>query len=233
VIKTGRPRCADRVLEEIINMSKVVQTTGAFAVLLSTGFVIFVCCATCNGRQVSPRIAKLIDDSKQKKCFVYSDFDRNNPLTAEDALNALDYVKSHQDYNSYFLLLVLRTHYPAVYNKLGKDVRASVLCSALENTLALNDWGILSEKDSFDNEAARALLEAGEVSLKYLKPLLDNDKPALLNGSQAATRSIADKYRRKDYAYRYASLILGQTPAYSADPKKRDKDIENLIKKLN
>src|SRR5271165_1107218 len=213
-------------------MNTAIRLNGALTLKIVTAFFVSVCYVSGNDDHGSPRIAKLIDYSKEKKCFVFTDFDLINPLTAKDVPEALAYVKSHKDYTSYFLLLVLRTHHRDAYKQLDKDVRATIFCSALENTLALNDWSILAEKDSGDMESAHALLETGKVALKYLKPLLGNDKPALLDGSQESTLSIGYKYRRKDFAYRYASLILGQSASFWPDPKRRDKDIETLKSKL-
>jgi hypothetical protein len=186
------------------------------------------CHAPCQADQLAPRLAKLVDQAKDKKCFVFTDWDITNPLTERDVPVALGYVKSHPDYTAYFLVLVLRTHYPQAYRELRKEMRAAVLCSALERAHGFNDWSVLHERDSLDKVSARTLLDSGKVALQYLKPLLDNDKPALLYGSQAATLSIACKYRVKDFAYRYALLILGERPSFGADPATRDKAIAAL-----
>jgi hypothetical protein len=76
------------------------------------------------------------------------------------------------------------------------------------------------------------LVETGKAAFKYLTPLLGNDKAAPLNGSADATASVVYKYRRKDFAYRYVSLIIGEQPTFHTDPKARDKDIEMLKRRL-
>jgi hypothetical protein len=201
--------------------------------ILFVGSILVVLILFYPGNAASPRVDKLVAKAKDKDCFVFTDWHRDNPLTEQDVPHALAYVKSHRDYTSYFILLVLRAHYLDAYKKLGKEVRASILISALENAHSLNDWSILDSKDPFDKESAKALLETGKVALEHLKPLLENNQPALLEGSQAATASITNKYRRKDFAYRYISLIMGRSPAFDADPRRRDKHIDDLKRSLS
>ena len=64
-----------------------------------------------------------------------------------------------------------------------------------------------------DRTAAQALLELGDAARAPLIALLDDDRPAPLAGSEAATLSALHGYRRSDFAYRYLSKLLGREPA--------------------
>jgi hypothetical protein len=188
---------------------------------------------TCaSGHKQSPRVNRLIDESAKKKAIDQSGLLNENPLMASDVPEALAHIKKHPDYTSYHLLLAVRMYYPRSYKEISTDVKVAVLCSALKNTTFLNDWGTLHPSDSFEAESATALLETGKAALRSLLPLLDDDESAPLFGSKEATMSKKLMYRRKDFAYRYASLILGRSPVFHRDPKDRDKDIEALKTEL-
>jgi hypothetical protein len=185
--------------------------------------------ASLGGEKQSPNVKKLVAEASEKEPFGWP---KANPLLDRDVPEALAYIKGHADYTSYCLLLIIRKFYPAAYKALRNEDKSAVLCSALKNTAAPNDWGNLTPSSSSDGRSAKALLETGQVALKYLVPILDDDSPAHLYGSAEATYSIVYGYRRKDFAYRYASLILGKSPVFRADPKERDKDIEALKAEL-
>jgi hypothetical protein len=180
------------------------------------------------GEMQSPSVKKLVGKSMENEPFGWP---KANPLLDSDVPEALAYTKKHADYTSYHLLLALRKFYPASYKDLRNEVKSAILCSTLKNTTYFNDWGHLAPRP-FDNESARAMLETGKVALKCLAPILDNDDHAPLFGSADATMSEFWGYRRKDFAYRYASLILGKSHVFRPDPQQRDKDIEILKAEL-
>jgi len=197
-----------------------------------------------SGEKHVSSVTTLIDESTRKQSVLESrELKRTvsgdvvrwvyvNPLLDSDVPEALTYIKKHADYTSYLLLMTLRRHYPASYKDVANVEKSSILCSALKNTIVLNDWGNLQPSGSFDGESAKALLATGKVALRCLEPLLNDDSSAFLHGSQEGTLSVFYCYRRKDFAYRYASLILGKSPVFRADPKERDKDIETLKAEL-
>jgi len=181
----------------------------------------------------SPRIENLVHESKMKKCIVTTDLHRNNPLITSDLPEALDYVQKNKDYSAYYLLYVLSKHYPKAYSQLSGTDKAAVLCSALQHVVSLDDWSILIPKSVMhDGVCAKLLLEIGTDALPYLKPLLDDANDAPLFGSQSATTSRAFQYRRKDFAYRYVSLILGREAPFRRNAADRDRDIEELKRAL-
>jgi hypothetical protein len=142
---------------------------------------------------------------------------------------AVGYIETHPDFTSYHLLFAVRKFDPKAYAKLSAETKARVLCSALVNTVMMNDWGGLT----LDGLAAKALLDTGRAALPYLRPILDNNDSALLGGSSSATVSEIYNYRRADYAYRYASLILSREPMFDYNPEVRDKAIAGLRQQLD
>ena len=188
--------------------------------------------AGSNDDKRSPRVGKLVDESAKKKAIDECSLLNENPLKPGDIPEALKYIKKNAGYTSYHLLLAIRKYHPASYKDISTEDKAKVLCSALANSYFLNDWGYLSE-ESFDGDSAKALLEIGKPALKFLVPVMESDKEGPLFGGKEALLSSFYHYRRKDFAYRYISLILGQPPpAFSKNAKERDKDIESLKLKL-
>jgi len=185
-----------------------------------------------SGERHSANVTKLVDEAINKQTAMDTGLFIANPLPERDVPEALAYIRKHADFSSYHLLLALRQYYPSSYKDVPNPTQVAILCGALKNTIGLNDWGILHPSGSFDGESAQALLQTGKTALTFLTPILDNDSPAPLFGSKAATTSKIYGYRREDFAYRYASLILGKTPVFRADPKERDKDIETLKAEL-
>ena len=145
----------------------------------------------------------------------------------------ISYIVAHDDHTAYHLLFALRRHAPNAYRRLPNTTKARVLCDALAHQTYLNDWGYLDPGGSHDGEAAQALLELGNDALQPLISLLDDSRPARLFGSEEATISKMYDYRRKDFAYRYVSLLLGWQPAFEADPRSRDIEIERLKSTLS
>jgi len=173
-------------------------------------------------------MSQLIAESTRKRAVQESGLLNENPLIQSDIPKSLDFIKKHADYTSYHLLLAIRKYYPVSYKGIREADKSAILCSALKSSKWLNDWGSLSPSESFDGESARALLETGRAALAFLAPILNDSKDALLFGSKEATASTVYSYRRKDFAYRYASLILEHSPSFSSDVKERDKRIESL-----
>jgi hypothetical protein len=184
--------------------------------------------AGANNQPQSPRIKDLIQIASQGRGIYGSGLLDEDPFEAEDVPQALIAIKKHPDYTSYFLLMAIRWHHPKSYQELPNETKIAVLCSALKNVSFLNDWGTLKS----DGFATAALVETEKAALPSLIPLLDDNAPALLGGSKEAFVSKIQGFRRKDFAYRCVSRILGDTPVFHRDPRERDKEIEALKKRL-
>jgi hypothetical protein len=200
--------------------------------LVWAGTIVVNALGIASGREQPPNVKKLVDESSTKNAIDESTLLNENPLRSEDLPQALDYIKKHADYSSYYLLMAVRKYYPASYKDVSDEDKGDILCSALKNSKSLNDWGFLTPSMSYDGESALALLETGKAALKPLIAILDDRARAPLFGSEEATMSRSYQYRRKDFAYRYVSLILGETPHFREAPTARDKDIEALKSKL-
>jgi hypothetical protein len=150
-------------------------------------------------------------------------------LRWDDVPNADRHIRSQPDFSSYFLLMTLLEDWPDSYRQIPKETRAAVLCSALSHARVSNDWGWLSPADGgYDYPPARALLDTGDVAVKYLTPVLDDRGELIANGSAEATQSIVYRYRRCDFAYRYICVLRGLEPLFARTPEKRDKEIDRL-----
>jgi hypothetical protein len=188
--------------------------------------------SSLGGEKQASNVKKLVDESIKKQTAMDCGLFIANPLLETDVPEALAYIRKHPDGTSYHLLFALRKYYPSSYESVPNQEKSAILCGALKHTVGLNDWGILSPSGSFDRESAQALLETGKTALECLAPILDDDSPAPLFGSKVATTSKVYRYRRKDFAYRYASLLIGKSPVFDRDPKERDKDIDRLKAEL-
>jgi hypothetical protein len=176
----------------------------------------------------SLRVRDLVKAGKTKQPIEDTDAWATNPLRPADIPEVMNYIKEHPGYSSYHLLVTLRKYFPSAYRQIASGQKAAILCSNLTTVIAMNDWG--NPVPPYDAEAAKALLELGKDALGPLVPVLKNNTAALLNGSDEATDSMVYHFRRKDFAYRYISLILGRRPKFSEDVRARDLEIDRLEK---
>src|SRR5262249_3034144 len=108
-------------------------------------------------------------------------------LAAAEIPLILDFVEKHKDYPSYHLLFALRRHQLEAYKKIPPEVRAAILCSMLKEMRFFNDWCDPSDRivDPRDiSEAEKALLEIGSPAIKYLLPLLSDQRFVDLNDEE-------------------------------------------------
>lgn len=172
-------------------------------------------------------------ESRTGKAFMESETRAKMPVTLGQLRAAKQYVEENPDLSSYHLLLLLRQQAPDLYASISPSTKAAVLCAGLEQNRFLNDWGNLKPAGSFDRSAATALVETGKTCMPYLRRLLDDKRAAPLFGSAEATTSHVYRYRRADFAYRYAMLILKRDPDFDQDANERDRSIMGLKKELN
>ncbi len=203
-----------------------------FQLIIPAGAIILLFGA-CNSLEESPSVIQLIRESTTKRAIAESTLLRDNPMKPSDIPPALDFLNANPNYRSYHLLLAIRRYYPNSYSTIAESTRAQILVSALQHLNWLNDWGYLHPNKSFDGESAIALLETRNKALPYLRPLLDDDSKAPLFGSEIATVSTKYNLRRKDFAFRYISLILGDAPTFHQDPIIRDQHIATLKTRLH
>ncbi len=172
-------------------------------------------------------VDRLVADSSERR-RLYESAAFQEPLTPADVAEATGQVTARPDASSYHTLLALRRDAPEAYAQLPAATRAAVLVDALRTQRSLNDFGWLDEHSHFDGPAAQALLELGDAARAPLTPLLDDDAPAELGGSEAATISRQLRLRRRDWAYHYLTRILGREPVFPRDPAARDREIAAL-----
>jgi hypothetical protein len=131
------------------------------------------------------------------------------------------------DASRYLVLMLLLRERPERAETIAPERRATILAAALATLTFLNDFGLLGS-DAWDGPAAHALLAAGDAAHAPLVALLDDDRPAPLWGSEAATISKLEHYRRCDFAYRYLSVLRDEQVGWSPDPGERDAAIDAL-----
>jgi hypothetical protein len=172
----------------------------------------------------------LVAESTHPVTLVESKVLGARPLDDQGLARAVAYVERHPDSSAYHALFAVQARSLGAYRRIAPAVRAAVLCSALANLVALNDWGHLTVHVT-DGPPALALLELGDAARPCLIPLLHDRRPAQHFGSIEAL--ISSQYRRADYAYRYLSILLGRTPSFDLDPGVRDTAIDALAAELS
>jgi len=189
---------------------------------------------TTNLLRVTPMMQQLIHESENKEMLMCSKTLETKQVPQQDVPAFLDHISKHSDYRSYHLLFALRRDHRDIYNKIPVSICATILSSTLEKIDCLNDWGDLrlEPEDYLDYEPVKALLDIGKPAVPYLLPLLEDNTPATLEGSEEATDSYEAKYRRADWACRFISLILKFPYRFSEDPEERDMGIAALKRKL-
>ena len=58
--------------------------------------------------------------------------------------------------------MALRKDYPQVYGSVSDTVKAKVLSDAMRKVTFLNDFGCLDPSESYDGDAAKALIDVGK-----------------------------------------------------------------------
>jgi hypothetical protein len=134
---------------------------------------------------------------------------------------------------NYELLLKLRRDASKTYAEIPDSVKAPILCSALEQTRTLDAWGYLLPSGGSEGEPAQALMDTGTAALPYLRRLLDNHKPAMLDGAHKGSVLNDYSYRRADFAHRYVCLITGWPHVFHVNIHERDAEIERIRAKLD
>src|SRR5262249_10785533 len=152
---------------------------------------------------------------------------------AAEIPHILDFVEKHKDYRSYHLLFALRRHQLEAYKKIAPEVRAAILCSMLKEMTFFNDWCDPSNRivDPRDiSEAEKALLEIGRPAIKYLLPLLGDQRFVDLNDEEGPSDC---DYQVADFAFRYCSWILEIPYEFEVDRTDQDRQIRSLRRQLS
>ena len=116
----------------------------------------------------------------------------------------------------------IRAADPAAYEALPAPERAEVYARSLASAQIFNAWGLPGFSLS---DTARAVIALGEPAVAALRPLLADERPAPLFGSQDATTATAYGNRVRDYAFVLIAEILGVEYTYDESPAERDRQI--------
>lgn len=145
----------------------------------------------------------------------------------------VNYIQNNQASRvSYYFLVRLNIHHLSVYDSISNDVKANIFCYAFTDEKDMDDWGILMPDSQKEYAVGRLLLSFGKTMLPCLAPTLyDNKRVNFGWNFETLTIPIEYKWRKKDFAYRYAALILKETPIFLKQPEERDKVIKAFIEK--
>lgn len=130
---------------------------------------------------------------------------------------------------AFLALEALRIVDVRTFDALPPDERADVYIRALKVNPFFNAWGVPGHHLT---DTARAVIAMGRPILTQLRPLLDDDTPAPLSGSEDATTSDMYGNRVCDYAWVFISEILGRPYVYAMNARERDQQIAELRRTL-
>jgi hypothetical protein len=176
---------------------------------------------------LSPKLEQAVLAGKQRRLAWPGE---SLSLYSPEEIDAAErYIAAHPDISSVCLLVTLREEAPERYRALSKKTKAAILCDALRQFDYLNAFSLLRpDGGTDDGMLGTALVETGPDALPHLQSLLSDEGTAMIVGFSDRRMSEAYVYRRCDYAYRYASLILGREPAFDLNPNNRDLLIAKL-----
>lgn len=152
---------------------------------------------------------------------------RETVSRGESAAADLKQALTRNDPSSLLTLLALRKVSTAQYQSLDPAFRISVLVSALQKSKYFNTWGIPCV---YWEDPAKAIVEEGSASESALLPLLRDQRPAPVFGSEGATVNAQFHYRVSDYAFALLSEIRHQKCEPMTNPADRDRLIEQMLK---
>src|SRR2546423_981912 len=130
-----------------------------------------------------------------------------------------------REQKEYFKLMALRQISPELFKRLGCEISCPVLTAALQKSVVFNAWGL---PHLYWESSAKAIIECGPVAIPFLKPLLQDKRPAPVWGSEEALESEKYHYRVCDYAFALISEINNQKWTPSVRVEERDKAIAEL-----
>jgi hypothetical protein len=142
-----------------------------------------------------------------------------------DDARALAQALRTPDRSSLLGLLALRRISPDAYRDKGAAFRLGVLIDALKNSQYFNAFGLPHVKWE---EAAQAIVAEGEPAIAALTPLLGDERPAPVWGSEDYVEYRRFDYRVQDYALALISAIRKQPLPALMERAERLKLIERL-----
>jgi hypothetical protein len=140
----------------------------------------------------------------------------------------LDHIRGQGD-TAFLALEALREADPPAFGSLSTSLRARIYVDALAGSTFFNAWGLPGYQLT---PTAHALAALDDAAVAALKPLLVDDRPAPLAGSEDATTSQMYRNRVRDYAWALINEAGRRPYHYSQDPAQRDRDIASLLKEL-
>jgi hypothetical protein len=123
-----------------------------------------------------------------------------------DAVSLVALVREMGNANALLPLLLLRRVDEKDYLALPAVLRATVLTDALQTSVRFNTWGL---PGIYQEDASRAMLEAGAAAVPALRRMLSDARPAPVFGSQEYMLYKRYQFRVSDYALFFLEKIRG------------------------
>lgn len=151
--------------------------------------------------------------------LVYRELVSRGPDSGEELAASI----TKPDRSSFLSLLALRQIDGERYRSLEPDLGVSILVDALQTSTYFNVWGL---PHLYWEDAAQAIIDYGPDAEASLRKLLDDDREALVWGSEEVMEAKLYNYRVKDYAWALLKEISGEGFEIPLEPEARDRLIE-------
>ena len=126
----------------------------------------------------------------------------------------------------------IKEYHYAIYESMSDSLKIIQYYYHLKECHCADDWSLLTLQSQVDYKVGKIILHSGKKSLPVLKLLLyDIDAIIMCRGTEGNTLTYGYHLRIKDFAYRYAAIILGENPIFLRTREERDGLIDALIKK--
>jgi len=175
-----------------------------------------------------PELAKALADDSLKGREPFNSLTFSEALRRKDAPNYLQDLSDSlvaRDRSSLLGLLALRRTAPELYRRKDPSFKVDVLIDALKNSRYFNAFGLPHLRWE---EAAQALIDEGEAAVTELKPLLADNRPAAVWGSEDYAEYRRYDYRVQDYALALILTIRKQPSVLPVDRQERLRLMERL-----
>jgi hypothetical protein len=152
-------------------------------------------------------LKKLVEQSTAKRepfnSLAFRELTRRRDV---DVASLASLVREMDNANAILPLLLLRRLDEKAYLALPAALRVTVLTDALQRSVMFNTWGL---PGIYQEDASRAMLEAGGAAVPALRRMLSDARPAPVFGSQEYMLYKRYQFRLSDYALFFLEKIRG------------------------
>lgn len=162
-------------------------------------------------------------DVEPFNCLAYRELVSRGPQVGKELAS---FIKA-PDRASFLTLVALRKVNTDVYQAVDRQVAVRILIDALRTSKYFNTWGL---PHLYWEDAAKAIMEQGNLAVEPLKALLQDKREAPVWGSEEVMEYRRFKYRVCDYAWALLMEIRKEKVAIPVDLRSRDERILAALK---